>query len=64
MEEIELVLLGHDYAGPPDADDATQPAPLGGLPSLQSAHRTHVYTATHAPKAAMAQWAKLLADVI
>ena len=64
--EVDVVLVhGEDYVGPnEDLDVATQPAPVDGLPSLELSHRSHIYTTTHVPKSARAQWARLLADVI
>ena len=49
---------GASNSGHPDQ------ASLQGLPSAQEAHRTHVPTSTHVPKAARSDWARVLSDTM
>ena len=61
--DVEEDILEADYVPILDHDDPppTQyPIPANGLPSLQTAHRTHVTTTTHVPKAARGPWAQIL----
>ena len=60
---MEEDILEADYAPILDHDDPPPthyPIPANGLPSLQTAHRTHVTTTTHVPKAARGPWAQIL----